>query len=251
MDMMVDILAIAAIGGLLGLDRTAAGQFMVSQPIVAGPVAGWVLGDVTTGLLIGVILELIWVMDLPIGTFVPADPTIAAVSATAIAVIGSRGESSLAAAGISLLLTVAIAPLTMAAETGLRKWNSRLGAAVAGSSGTAAGAALSRGHLTGAAAFYVKSFLLLLLVIPAGIGALNLFMRLPGEFQVAMALYVKLLPLIGVASIARKLSYRLFDRFLMSGFFVASLLGIAFDVSPVIIAICAVVAGWLGVRYRE
>ena len=83
----------ALAGGVIGLDRTAAGQFMVSQPIVAGPLTGLILGDVMAGLLIGALLELIWVMDVPVGTFVPANQTVAAVAATAIAVIGSGGSA--------------------------------------------------------------------------------------------------------------------------------------------------------------
>ena len=83
------IFGVALVGGILGLDRTAAGQFMISQPIVAGPLTGWILGDMAAGLVIGAILELIWVLDMPVGAFVPADSTIGAVSATALTVLGS------------------------------------------------------------------------------------------------------------------------------------------------------------------
>src|SRR5512138_278060 len=87
--MMLVFLA-ALIGGVVGLDRTALGQFMVSQPVVAGPLTGWLLGDAPAGLVIGGALELVWVLDMPIGTFVPADATVAAVAATAIAALSSR-----------------------------------------------------------------------------------------------------------------------------------------------------------------
>jgi mannose/fructose/N-acetylgalactosamine-specific phosphotransferase system component IIC len=89
--MVLVILGISAVGGILGLDRTAAGQFMISQPIVAGPVTGWMLGDPTAGIVIGAVLELIWLLDLPVGTFVPADATIGTVSATAFAALGKSG----------------------------------------------------------------------------------------------------------------------------------------------------------------
>ena len=90
--MVLAILFIAIVGGLIGLDRTAVGQFMVSQPIVAAPFTGWLLGDPAAGLVIGAALELIWVLDVPVGTFVPADSTISAVFATAVAALGSREE---------------------------------------------------------------------------------------------------------------------------------------------------------------
>ena len=57
------------------------------------------------GLVIGVVLELIWVLDIPIGAFVPADATISTVSATAIAALGSPGDAPLPVIGFSILLT--------------------------------------------------------------------------------------------------------------------------------------------------
>jgi len=46
------------IRGLLSLDVSAWGQIMVSRPIVCGPLIGLLLGDLKTGLIIGVLLEL-------------------------------------------------------------------------------------------------------------------------------------------------------------------------------------------------
>ena len=169
METLADIMLIAVAGGLIGLDRTAVGQFMVSQPIVAGPIAGLILGDVRAGLLIGAVLELIWVMDMPVGTFVPADSTIAAVSATAIAVIGSGGRAPLDMVGFSLLLTVAMAPASMAVETAMRKGNALLGNALFETTRRSAAAAVSRAHLAGLGLFFVKSFALCLASYPWGL----------------------------------------------------------------------------------
>src|SRR5512144_793268 len=114
--MVLAILGIALAGGVIGLDRTAAGQFMVSQPIVAGPLTGWLLGDTAAGVVVGAVLELIWLLDMPVGTFVPADATLGAVSATAIAALGSPAGAPPAALGFSLLLTPGIVPVTMLAD---------------------------------------------------------------------------------------------------------------------------------------
>ncbi|OIP63569.1 MAG: hypothetical protein CO150_05575 [Nitrospirae bacterium CG_4_9_14_3_um_filter_53_35] len=70
---------IALIAGFAGLDRLAFGQFMISQPIVAAPLVGWLMGDFHTGLLIGVVLELFWLRGLPIGGHIPKDATLAAL----------------------------------------------------------------------------------------------------------------------------------------------------------------------------
>src|SRR5881296_1688829 len=57
---------------------------MIARPIVAGPVAGAILGDVATGLALGVVFELFQYDILPVGAarypeYGPA--TVAAVSA--------------------------------------------------------------------------------------------------------------------------------------------------------------------------
>ena len=93
------VLGIAIAGGIIGLDRTAAGQFMISQPIVAGPLTGWLLGDPTAGIVIGASMELVWLLDMPIGTFVPADATIGTISAAAAAALGSPAGASLPDSG--------------------------------------------------------------------------------------------------------------------------------------------------------
>ncbi|MED5200176.1 MAG: hypothetical protein VYB51_10255 [Gemmatimonadota bacterium] len=43
-------MSLAILGGLLALDATSVGQFMISRPLVAGTLAGWWLGDPGVGL---------------------------------------------------------------------------------------------------------------------------------------------------------------------------------------------------------
>lgn len=71
-------------GTLVGLDLVSVPQAMIARPIVAGPIAGAILGDVATGLQLGVLFELFQYDILPVGAvrypeYGPA--TIAAVSA--------------------------------------------------------------------------------------------------------------------------------------------------------------------------
>ena len=51
-------LILLAWGTLVGLDLVSVPQMMIARPIVAGPIAGAVLGDVRTGLELGVLFEL-------------------------------------------------------------------------------------------------------------------------------------------------------------------------------------------------
>ena len=64
---MRELLPISLLGGLLGLDVVCFPQMMFSRPLVAATVAGAFVGDATTGVLVGAILELIALATLPFG----------------------------------------------------------------------------------------------------------------------------------------------------------------------------------------
>jgi mannose/fructose/N-acetylgalactosamine-specific phosphotransferase system component IIC len=86
-------LILLAWGTLVGLDLVSVPQMMIARPIVAGPIAGAILGDVATGLQLGVLFELFQYDILPVGAvrypeYGPA--TIAAVTA-AHAATGTLG----------------------------------------------------------------------------------------------------------------------------------------------------------------
>jgi PTS system mannose-specific IIC component len=248
---VLSIVGVAFIGGIIGLDRTAAGQFMVSQPIVAAPITGWILGDVTTGLVIGAVLELIWVLDAPIGTFVPADASIGAVSATAIAIIGSGGSALPDVMGFSILLTTGMVPLTMIIDVIARKQNAGLAEYALAAPGENISRKLALAHLSGLIVFFMKSFILYLIVLPAGLAALLLFARMPNQFHSAMALFVKILPLLGAALVARKLSIRTLDLFLLMGFVTATIFTQFIHVPALSASVLVILAGLLGVRLSE
>lgn len=89
----MELLWITVVGGMLALDATSVGQFMVSRPLVAGAIAGWVLGDPTTGLAVGTLLELYLLVSFPTGgSRFPEGATgtvVAVASATALDAPGS------------------------------------------------------------------------------------------------------------------------------------------------------------------
>ena len=65
--MWIDLLPIALLGGLLGLDVVSFPQAMISRPLVAATLAGALVGHTLSGLLIGAALELIALDTLPFG----------------------------------------------------------------------------------------------------------------------------------------------------------------------------------------
>lgn len=107
--MWCDLLIISLWGGIVALDTTAAFQIMISHPLVSGSVVGLLLGNFPLGFAIGIILELIWLNELPIGAASFAEGniggTVAAASAILVVEETSRSSPSIA---LALLLSVLI-----------------------------------------------------------------------------------------------------------------------------------------------
>jgi mannose PTS system EIIC component len=64
---MTGLLAIMLLGGFVALDATSFPQVMISRPLVAGALTGFVLGDPVAGALVGGLLEVFHLSVLPIG----------------------------------------------------------------------------------------------------------------------------------------------------------------------------------------
>src|SRR6185503_11361923 len=94
MNLPIEVLfALVLWGTVVGVDLVSLPQMMIARPIVAGTIAGVILGDIPTGLKLGVVFELLQYDILPVGAvrypeYGPA--TIAAV-ATAHAATGALG----------------------------------------------------------------------------------------------------------------------------------------------------------------
>lgn len=125
---LVDYLVASAAAVFAGLDRTAAFQFMISRPIVAAPLTGWLLGDPLIGLQVGALVELLWLGRLPVGAAIPPDDTQVAVGATAMAIaMGKVLElSGLPFAILSTLIALPLGKVGQIFERGARNRNARL-----------------------------------------------------------------------------------------------------------------------------
>lgn len=97
-----ELLALAVLGGLVALDGTALGQFMVSRPLVAATLAGAVMGDAGLGLAVGGVLELFYLSALPVGgaRFPEGGPAAVVAGAIAVAAGGMPGLVAGVAAGL-------------------------------------------------------------------------------------------------------------------------------------------------------
>jgi mannose/fructose/N-acetylgalactosamine-specific phosphotransferase system component IIC len=123
-------------GTIVGLDLVSVPQAMISRPLVAGTVAGWILGDVQAGLRIGVLFELFALDVLPVGAVRYPDYGPATLAAVALAA-GSPWQLGL---GLSTALGLVLAllggwSLQLVRRSNARAIQRRAAALAAGESG--------------------------------------------------------------------------------------------------------------------
>jgi len=102
MNLSLDYLRIALLAGIIHLDTMAVLQAMVSRPIVTGPIIGTAIGQPESGLLIGCIMELVYISSVTIGVKIPSDATAATVTAVVCAVFADT-RSALVATPVAVL----------------------------------------------------------------------------------------------------------------------------------------------------
>jgi mannose/fructose/N-acetylgalactosamine-specific phosphotransferase system component IIC len=111
---------------LLSLDETTVGQFMLSRPIVTGPLVGWLCGQPGIGLEMGALIELIWINDLPVGAHLPIDLTmLTGVSVAFTSSLLGGNYPTETAITYALGISIPLAALSSEAEIVLRKFNVR------------------------------------------------------------------------------------------------------------------------------
>ena len=63
----MQLLTLSLVGGLLALDTTAVLQILISQPLISCTILGWLSNEISFGLHVGLLLQLIWLSQLPVG----------------------------------------------------------------------------------------------------------------------------------------------------------------------------------------
>lgn len=105
--MLTEIIIISLSGSLLCLDRVFI-QAMISRPVIIAPLIGLFFNNIYAGLIIGAIVELIWIDRLPIGTYIPPNDSITAVLATSIALLAGAKSGGVSPELIALAVLLAI-----------------------------------------------------------------------------------------------------------------------------------------------
>lgn len=157
-----NFLALALLGGVLGLDAVSLVQSMISRPIVAGPLAGVLLGDPQGGMMAGAVLEILSLHQLPIGASRHWDTGPAAIAA-AMVMVSTSGAVGLVVAVGSGVLVGWVGSWSVHA---LRQFNARLVAGEGrGGRGSMTPARLTIGHLAAMGMDFVRAALLTLAAV--------------------------------------------------------------------------------------
>lgn len=104
--MMLTVFLGILAGAVLWMDRVFAFQSMASRPTIMGPLIGLVMGDLKTGMLVGLSLELLWLNSPPVGAYLPNDESFCAAVAVPVAVMMGSHLPPAAAAGLAVVLTM-------------------------------------------------------------------------------------------------------------------------------------------------
>ena len=167
---ITDYLTTGALAVLLGLDRTAFLQSMVSRPLVAAPLTGWLLGIPLAGLQVGMLLELLWLGRLPVGTVVPPDDTQVAIGATLLALTLERllDLHGMPAIILCVLVAVPLGQFGRYADQRARQANNRLARQAEAAAAAGDSRQIEWLHLCGTGHFAVSGLVSCAAIVAAG-----------------------------------------------------------------------------------
>jgi mannose/fructose/N-acetylgalactosamine-specific phosphotransferase system component IIC len=228
------LVQLGILGGLLALDRTALLQSMASRPLVGATATGYVLGVPALGLLAGLLLELVWLMDLPVGSVVPPDETLSGILAAVFAAAATDAWSPEARAAAGVLLAVPAGILGRHVDVAVRRWNGGLLDRCTQALSEGRVPPLARCQWLGGTRFFAAGFLVTVVGAVAGgwvVGALS--RSLPVSVSAALELVEAALPVLGAGAVLAGIGVRRHGLLFAAGVFAGiGWAGLSPEVSP-------------------
>lgn len=199
--MFIKIICISFAGGLLCLDRVFV-QAMISRPVIIAPLVGLILGNPYAGLIVGAILELIWIDRIPIGIYVPPNDSIAAALATSLTILAGQSLGSVTneLTALAILIAVPFGILAKKIDVKIIESNNLLSdrALVAAKAGDLR--SIESKTYLGLTKVFLSYFFSLLIVQSTFVPLLAwIYPKLPGQIHTMLSLTYFFLPLLGIA----------------------------------------------------
>ena len=184
-------MVLALIGGVVSMDATSGPQVMVSEPLVSCTLLGLLFGAPQTGILLGVLFQLLWLDYMPLGAVRFTDHNMAAFIATASLLKAwsayGVGEDALRAGIIpAVLFGVLVGYLGLQATGYIWRRNDRVGDELVRKIQDGGTPGVAAAHLAGIGVFFLKGALMTLLFVPAGAVVCGLVSRLPAAWIEAL-----------------------------------------------------------------
>ncbi len=199
--MVWKVMMVSLAGGILCLDRIFP-QVMISRPVVAGPLVGWILNDPYTGFLCGALIELLWIDRLPIGTYVPpmipSPPLLSRQRRSSPAVIWDTHPGN--SPSLHCLLSCPWVTRGSSSTPGLIRSNDRSAKNAVSLADRADVRGIERLHLQALVRSFVLSAMVIGIAVTTGSWMLiGVFPVLPPFVHKALTLSYYFIPLLGIA----------------------------------------------------
>lgn len=161
----LELLPLAVLGAVLGLDVVSFPQAMVSRPIVASTLAGALLGHPERGLVMGAALEFFALESMPFGASrYPEWGSAAVVGGALFAMTPDNTPATMTLSALAALAAAQLGGLSMVA---LRQFNARLARGQHPRLAAGSGAAVTRLQLIGITADFLRGGALTMLALAA------------------------------------------------------------------------------------
>jgi PTS system mannose-specific IIC component/fructoselysine and glucoselysine-specific PTS system IIC component len=220
---MIQGILVAAVSALIYLEGRCGGQHMLDRPIIIGPVVGLIMGDLTTGIIVGGELELVWMGLVGIGTATPPDVLVGSALATALTIKTNAGYETTLAMAIPISLLAQLASITQVAT-----WNTFMAhrAEACAEKGDYRGVEIS--HWLGSLGYFVLKFVLIFAGYMVGPDIITAMVeRIPAIIQTGLSRASGLLPALGIAMLVQLTWDRKYGVFLFLGFALSTFLGVS------------------------
>ena len=200
------------------------------MPLMVGPIVGLILGDLATGLVVGMSLQLVWLGMTSIGGTVPPDKVVGTTLATALVILGGMNyEAALAVVLPAALIGQALGILTQTINSFFAHWADRY--ALKGDTG-----GVSLTMWIGNLLLFLVRFLPVYLALSFGMEATKgLIANIPEWFTNDISVGGALLPTVGFALLLVMIIKREGWAWFLIGFVLAAVL----KVNAIAIAILA------------
>lgn len=220
--MFMKALLLGILAGFAMWDGRIFGQHMFDRPIVTGPLAGLILGDLPTGIVMGAAVELVMMGVVGIGAATPPDVVSGGILATAFAIMSGLDMD----AAVALSLPIA----TLAQSVGIldRTINATFlhWADNAAERGDYKGVA--KAFWSGAWLFWFSSFLVVFLGVLLGSNTIAAFLdTLPVFILSGLKVASGMLPALGIAILMQLIFDKSNAAYLFAGFVLTALLGMS------------------------